>query len=173
LLVVVARGVHFAAAIRWQSFLATLSWHQLPANVWVNGKKSRMRKMLPERFRIFEFDVTSALNTNGQNAVALEIFAPEKNDLGITWVDWNPTPPDKDMGIWKEVTLTSNGPVALRNPFVKSKFGAEYKTAELTLSANLRNQTEKTVKGALVAEVDGQTLKEDVELRPAKQKQCG
>jgi exo-1,4-beta-D-glucosaminidase len=136
----------------------------------VNGKKIADAKDVAGTFRIFEFDVTSALNTNGQNAVALEIFAPEKNDLGITWVDWNPTPPDKDMGIWKEVTLTSNGPVALRNPFVKSKFGAEYKTAELALSADLRNQTEKTVKGALVAEVDGQTLKADVELAAGETK---
>jgi exo-1,4-beta-D-glucosaminidase len=156
-------------------FAGNYFWLHFPginyrANVWVNGKKIADAKDVAGTFRIFEFDVTSALNTNGQNAVALEIFAPEKNDLGITWVDWNPTPPDKDMGIWKEVTLTSNGPVALRNPFVKSKFGAEYKTAELTLSANLRNQTEKTVKGALVAEVDGQTLKEDVELAAGETK---
>jgi len=43
--------------------------------------------------------------------------------------------------------VTSNGPVAVRNAFVKSKLGAEYKTAELTLSADLRNQTDKDVKG--------------------------
>src|SRR5882724_7986900 len=134
------------------------------ANVWMNGDKIADAKDVAGTYRIFEFDVTSALNTNGQNAVALEIFAPEKNDLGITWVDWNPTPADKDMGIWKEVTLSSNGPVAVWNAFVKSKLGAEYKTAELTLSADLRNQTDKGVKGTLVAEVDGQTLKQDVEL---------
>ncbi len=134
------------------------------ANVWVNGKKIADAKDVAGTYRIFEFDVTSALKTDGQNAVALEIFAPEKNDLGITWVDWNPTPADKDMGIWKEVTLSSNGPVAVRNAFVKSKLGAEYKTADLTLSADLRNQTDKSVKGTLVAKVDGQTLKQDVEL---------
>src|SRR5712692_5102957 len=134
------------------------------ANVWVNGKKIADAKDVAGTYRIFEFDVTSALNTNGQNAVALEIFAPGKDDLGITWVDWNPTPADKDMGIWKEVTLSSNGPVAVRNAFVKSKLGAEYKTADLTLSADLRNQTDKSVKGTLVAKVDGQTLKQDVEL---------
>jgi len=134
------------------------------ANVWVNGKKIADAKDVAGTFRIFEFDVTSALNMNGQNAVALEIFAPEKNDLGITWVDWNPTPPDKDMGIWKEVALTSNGPVALRKAFVKSKLDGEYKTAELTLSVDLRNQTDKSVNGALLAEVDGQTLKQDVDL---------
>jgi exo-1,4-beta-D-glucosaminidase len=134
------------------------------ANVWVNGKKIADAKDVAGTYRIFEFDVTAALNTNGPNAVALEIFAPEKNDLGITWVDWNPTPPDKDMGIWKEVTLTSNGPVALRNAFVKSKLDAEYKTAELTLRADLRNQSGNPFKGTLVAEVDGQTLKQEVAL---------
>src|SRR6266852_872021 len=140
------------------------------ANVWVNGKKIADAKDVAGTYRIFEFDVTSALKTDGQNAVALEIFAPEKNDLGITWVDWNPTPADKDMGIWKEVTLSSNGPVAVRNAFVKSKLGAEYKTAELTLSADLRNQTDEGVKGTLVAEVDGQTLKQDVELAAGETK---
>jgi len=140
------------------------------ANVWVNGRKVADARDVAGTYRIFEFDVTATLNTNGLNAVALEIFAPEKNDLGITWVDWNPTPADKDMGIWKEVTLSSNGPVALRNAFVSSKLGAEYKTAELTLSADLRNQTGQPVKGTLAAEVDGQTLKQDVELAAGETK---
>jgi exo-1,4-beta-D-glucosaminidase len=140
------------------------------ANVWVNGKKIADAKDVAGTYRIFEFDVTSALNLKGPNAVALEIFAPEKNDLGITWVDWNPTPADKDMGIWKEVTLTSNGPVALRNPFVRSKLDAEYKTAELTVSTDLRNQSANPVKGVLVAQVDGQTLKQDVELASGESK---
>jgi exo-1,4-beta-D-glucosaminidase len=140
------------------------------ANVWVNGKKIADAKEAAGTFRIFEFDVTAALNTNGPNAVALEIFAPEKNDLGITWVDWNPTPADKDMGIWKEVTLAANGPVALRNPFVKSKLDAEYKTAELTVSADLRNQASNPVQGTLIAEVDGQTMKQDVQFAAGETK---
>jgi exo-1,4-beta-D-glucosaminidase len=140
------------------------------ANVWVNGKKIADAKDVAGTFRIFEFDVTAAVNPTGANAVALEIFAPEKNDLGITWVDWNPTPADKDMGIWKEVTLTSNGPVAVRNPFVHSKLDAEYKSAELTVSAELRNQSGQQVKGALIAEVDGKTLKQDVELAAGEMK---
>jgi exo-1,4-beta-D-glucosaminidase len=140
------------------------------ANVWVNGKKIADAKDVAGTYRIFEFDVTATVNTNGQNAIALEIFAPEKSDLGITWVDWNPTPADKDMGIWKEVTLSSNGPVALRNAFVYSKLGAEYKTAELSLSADLRNQTGKRLEGTLFAEVDGQTLKQDVALAAGETK---
>jgi exo-1,4-beta-D-glucosaminidase len=140
------------------------------ANVWVNGKKIADAKDVAGTYRIFEFDVTNALKPGASNAIALEIFAPEKNDLGITWVDWNPTPADKDMGIWKEVSLTMSGPVAIRHPFVSSKLDSSYKTAELGLSAELRNDSGKAAKGALVADVDGKELKQEVELAAGETK---
>src|SRR5216683_4506309 len=134
------------------------------ANVWVNGKKIADAKDVAGTYRIFEFDVTSALKTDGQNAVALEIFAPEKNDLGITWVDWNPTPADKDMGIWKEVTVTACGSVIIRNPFVKSQLNAEIDAADLTVSADLHNGSSAGRKVTLLAEFAGRTIKKPVEL---------
>ncbi|MBS1842319.1 MAG: glycosyl hydrolase family 2 [Acidobacteria bacterium] len=140
------------------------------ANVWVNGRKIADAKDVVGTYRIFEFDATSALKAGATNAVALEIFAPGKNDLGITWVDWNPTPADKDMGIWKEVSLTMSGPVAIRHPFVSSKLDSTYKSAELMLSAELRNDSGAAVKGALSAEVDGKALKQDVELAAGETK---
>src|SRR6267143_4987085 len=144
----------------WLNFLGI----NYRANIWINGQKAADANDVAGTYRSYEFNVSKFLKPGKENALAVEVFAPGKDDLGITWVDWNPTPPDKDMGIWKEVTLTSNGPVALRNAFVRSKLDGEYKTAELTLSADLRNQTDKSVKGVLVAEVDGQTLKQDVDL---------
>jgi len=140
------------------------------ANVWVNGKKIADAKDVVGTYRIFEFDVTPALKPGAANAVALEIFAPGKDDLGITWVDWNPTPADKDLGIWKEVSLTMSGPVAIRHPFVSSKLDAEYKSAELTLSAELRNDSGAAAKGTLSAEVDGKLLKQAVELAAGETK---
>jgi len=134
------------------------------ANVWTNGKKIGDAKDVAGTYRIFEFDVTSALKPGSANAIALEIFAPEKNDLGITWVDWNPTPADKDMGIWKEVSLVMTGPVAIRHPFISSKLDSSYKAAELGVSAELRNDSAKAAKGTLVADVDGKELKQEVEL---------
>src|SRR5882672_9029143 len=140
------------------------------ANVWVNGKKIADGKDVAGTYRIFEFDITGVAKVGTVNAVALEIFAPQKNDLGITWVDWNPTPADKDMGIWKEVTLTAGGPVAIRHPFVKSKLDSSYKSAELALSAELRNDSGKVAKGVLLAEVDGKQLKQNVELAAGETK---
>ncbi|MGB9432831.1 MAG: beta galactosidase jelly roll domain-containing protein, partial [Candidatus Acidiferrum sp.] len=79
------------------------------ANVWLNGKKVADRAEVAGAYREFELRVENALKRGDTNALALEIFAPEKWDLGITWVDLNPTPPDKDMGIWREVFLSDTG----------------------------------------------------------------
>ena len=134
------------------------------ANVWLNGKKIADRTEVAGAYRSYEFRINGLLKESGKNALAVEVFAPEKNDLGLTWVDWNPTPPDKDMGIWREVFLSGSGEVALRNPFVRSKLGADYKSAELTLSAELRNTTDHPVNAVLVADFDNTHLSQPVAL---------
>ena len=144
----------------WLNFLGI----NYRANIWINGHKLADANDVAGTYRSYEFDVTKFLQPAKTNAIAVEVLAPGKYDLGITWVDWNPTPPDKDMGIWKEVFLTSSGNVAVRNPFVASKLDAEYKTAELTISGEVRNVSNEPVKGVLRAELDGRELKQPVEL---------
>jgi len=134
------------------------------ANIWLNGSKIADRADVAGAYRYYDFRVDTLLNKSGKNALAVEVSAPEKNDLGLTWVDWNPTPPDKDMGIWREVFLSDSGEVTVRAPFVTSKLDSEYKSATLTLSAELRNTTDHAVKAALHAEVDGKRLSQTVEL---------
>jgi exo-1,4-beta-D-glucosaminidase len=140
------------------------------ANVWVNGQKIADAKDVAGTYRAFEFNVSKNVHAGKSNAVALEIFAPQKDDLGITWVDWNPTPADKDMGIWKEVFLTESGDVSLRNPFVASKLDAEYKTATLSISVEVRNSADRGVKGILRGELDGIHLEQPVELTAGESK---
>jgi exo-1,4-beta-D-glucosaminidase len=140
------------------------------ANVWLNGQKIADANEVAGTFGTFEFNVSKALRPGKTNALAVEIFAPGKNDLGITWVDWNPTPPDKDMGIWKEVFLTSSGDVSLRNPFVSSKLDSDYKNAALTVSADLRNASNHPVSGVLRAEVDGKQVSQQVSLNAGETK---
>ena len=134
------------------------------ANVWFNGKKIGDAAEIAGTYRIFEFDLTKLARAGAKNAIALEIFAPAKEDLGITWVDWNPTPADKDMGIWKEVSLTATGPVAIRKPFVKAQLNADFTAADLTISTELRNDSNASVKGVVLANVDGKTVKQPVEI---------
>ena len=144
----------------WLNFLGI----NYRANLWVNGRKVADKFDVAGAYRTFEFNVSDFVQPGKHNAIAVEVFAPQKDDLEITWVDWNPTPPDKMMGIWREVFLTQSGEISLRNPFVASKLGPEYKTAELTLSAELQNTSASPVKGTLHAQVQGFELQQDVEL---------
>jgi exo-1,4-beta-D-glucosaminidase len=121
------------------------------ANIWLNGKQLANRSEVAGAYRAYEFSIGGLLHMQGKNALAVEVFAPEKNDLGLTWVDWNPTPPDKDTGIWREVFLTFTGDVTLRHPFVSSKLDSAYQSAKLTLSTELRNNTDHPLKVSLQA----------------------
>ena len=74
--------------------------------------------------------------------LAVETIAQTENDLGINWVDWNPAPPDKDMGLWREVYLRASGPVTIRYPQVVTHFAAgSLDRADLTVEAELHNAT--------------------------------
>ena len=84
------------------------------ASIWLNGKRVADVKRVSGAYRTYTFNVTSAIHQNATNVLAVEVFAPEVNSLAITWVDWNPMPPDKNMGLWRDVYLTATGPVALR-----------------------------------------------------------
>jgi len=140
------------------------------ANVWFNGQKIGDSADIVGTYRIFEFDLTKLPKVGAKNVIALETTAPAKEDLGITWVDWNPTPADKDLGIWKEVSLTATGPVAIRNPFVKTQLNQDFTAAELTVAADLRNDSGEKINGVLLAEVDGKTVKQPVELAAGETK---
>jgi len=140
------------------------------ANIWVNGQRVAGAKEVAGTYRTFEFNVTKFLKHGKSNALAVEVFAPGKDDLGITWVDWNPTPPDKDMGIWKEVFLTQSAAVSVRNPFVSSKLGANYKAAALTVLADLQNSSDHAVRGVLRAEIDKIKVSQPVQLAAGETK---
>ena len=140
------------------------------ANVWLNGKKIGDRADVAGAYRTFEFPVNDLLKKDSKNALAVEVLAPEKYDLGLTWVDWNPTPPDKDMGIWREVFLSQSGNVILRRPFVSSKLSSDYKSAALSASALLTNTTDHAVKATLHADLAGAQLSQPVELAPKESK---
>jgi exo-1,4-beta-D-glucosaminidase len=140
------------------------------ANIWINGKKIADAQDVEGTFRIFEFDITKNLRPGKPNALAVEVFAPRKDDLAITWVDWNPTPPDKNMGLWKAVYLTGSGDVALRAPFISSELGDNYTTAALTASADLQNKTDHPIRGVLKVDIEKNHVRQVVELAPGETK---
>ncbi len=126
------------------------------ADIWINGKKVAGSDQVVGAFRRYQFDVTSFVKPGAENVVAVEVSAPHANELGITWVDWNPTPPDKDMGLWQEVVLSSSGPVALRHPVVQTKLDLpSLDDALLTVRAELDNVSNASVKGTLRGKILG------------------
>src|SRR5450631_19898 len=112
------------------------------ANVWLNGRQIATSDRLAGAWRLFEFDVTAAAQPGSANALAIEIFPPEPGDLAITFVDWNPLPPDKGMGLWRDVSITATGPVAIRYPVVTTHLAGD---AQLGIRAEVKNASARAV----------------------------
>ena len=126
------------------------------ANVWLNGKQIANSDAVAGAWRTYEFNITGAVKPGAENVLAVQVFAPTENDLAITFVDWNPAPPDKNMGLWREVYLTTSGPVALRYPTVVSKLNLPATdSAQLTVTAQLKNATSQPVQGRLKGQIEG------------------
>jgi len=135
------------------------------ADIWINGKRIADSSQVAGAYRTYEFDVTDNLVAGRTNVVAVEAFAPTEKDLGINWVDWNPCPPDKDMGLWGAVDLVTSGPVALRSPMAVTHFtDASLKQANLTVYAQLHNATDKALHGIVTGTVAGIRIEQPIEL---------
>lgn len=124
------------------------------ANVWLNGKLVASDKELAGSYRRYALDVTALAKAGRRNALAVEVFAPTKDDLAPSFIDWNPTAADRNMGLWQDVYLTSTGPVRLAHPFVVSRVVSRDQ-ARLTVGAELYNATD----APLTATVSG-TIRE-------------
>lgn len=140
------------------------------ANVWLNGKKVADAATLYGAYRRFAVDVTSAL-TAEKNVLAIEVIPPKPGEPTIGWVDWNPAPPDRAMGLFREVRLRVTGDVSIENPFVVTKLDlAAFKEARLTVSAELVNHTDADVSGTLQGRIEGLRFSREVALRPRETK---
>jgi exo-1,4-beta-D-glucosaminidase len=139
------------------------------ANLWLNGKQVANSDQVAGAWRTYEFNVTALAKPGAENVVAVEVFAPTETDLAITFVDWNPAPPDKNMGLWREVYLRPSGPAAVRYPAVISHVDASG-NAQLTVTALLKNSNDHSVKGTLKGRIESVEFSEDVELAPGESK---
>ena len=132
-------------------------------DAWLNGKKIADAAQTAGSFRVHELDVTGVAKP-GENALAVLVSAPKPTDLSITFVDWNPMPPDKLMGLYRPVTILSTGPVALRHPQVVTKVSPTLDRAELTVKVFARNASKQPVAGTLKGQAAGVSFQKDVTL---------
>ena len=133
--------------------------------VWVNGHRVADGSTVAGAYRTYDFDVTEFVKPGAKNVLAVEAFAPTEKDLGINWVDWNPCPPDKDMGLWGAVDLATSGAVTLRSPLAVTHFtDAGLGVAELTVYGELHNAANHAVRGVVSGTAAGVHFEQPVEL---------
>jgi len=135
------------------------------ADVWLNGRKLADTTQMFGAFRQFRFDVTEAIRTDGPNALAVEIYPPGPGALTMGFVDWNPKPPDADMGIWRPVRVRRCGDLAVRFPFVRTHLDLEtLKEAKLTVSAEVENKAGEARQGTVEGRIGGILFSRPVDL---------
>jgi beta-mannosidase len=73
----------------------------------------------------------------------------------IGW-DWLAAVRDRDTGIWLPVSVSSSGPVLVKDPYVTSDLSAGHGVADLHVSATLANTSAKPQVGTLIGTISGQ-----------------
>ncbi|HUX58371.1 MAG TPA: hypothetical protein VMV77_15475 [Bacteroidales bacterium] len=144
-----------------------LNFHSInyKANVWVNGKLVADTTTIEGAYRLFNLDISKEALPGEKNCLALEIFPPKGMDLTITWVDWNPTTPDRGMGIWYDVSVNATGPVAIENPHVVTKLNLPATDqARLSVTAELKNIELKSVTGILRGNIENIAFSQEITL---------
>jgi len=133
------------------------------ANLWINGKLFKTKDEFKGTFRRFCFDVTDVVKVSQRNVIELEVFPPSPTDLSISWADWNPYPPDKNMGIWQDVYLLVTGDIKVDSPCVQSRVNTGDDLAYLTIRVYVSNSSpmERSVNLLCRLEGDGRVI--DVE----------
>ena len=134
------------------------------ANIWLNGKLIAGSEDVEGCFRIFDFHVTDHIR-KGENVLAVEVIPPVLGDLTIGFVDWNPWPPDNNLGLWRPVKLLKSGPVSMKHVFVKPDLNTEtLEEASLTISAELTNHSNSDVECTIRGSIDDILFSQDISL---------
>ena len=135
------------------------------ANIWLNGKKIASSEQIAGAFRSYDLDVTKSLAEQGENVLAVEAFAQTENDLGIDFLDWNPAPADKDLGLWRGVCLFTSGPVTLKHPAVTTHFTSDdLKQARLEIVVDVANVTDHAAIALITADLGGRRVQQSLAL---------
>ncbi len=148
------------------------------AEIWVNGQKAgEMRGA----FLRGDFDITAYVKPGKTAALAVHVSpqphpgVPHEHTVAlgigknggetaldgptflstIGW-DWLAAVRDRDTGIWLPVTLSSTGPVLLKDTFVTSDLTPGNDAADLHITTTITNLSPKPVRGNLTGTITGQ-----------------
>ncbi len=141
------------------------------ADIWLNGTKIAAAEETFGAFRRWEFDVTETARLGEKNVIAVEVFPPKPGEPSIGFVDWNPAPPDRNMGLWREIRFRVTGDVTVEAPFVETRLDLEtLNEARLTISTELHNHADREVTGKLEGRMPSVRFSQEVKLAPGERK---
>lgn len=147
------------------------------AEIFFNGKKLGN---MEGAFIRGEFDITDLLKKTGKNILAVRILPPYNPGIpheqsmiagqglnggqlsldGPTFIssigwDWMPGIRDRNTGIWQDVRLKVSGAVEIIDPQITTDILLPDTTqAKITIQAQLKNHSSKSVKGSLLAKIE-------------------
>ncbi|MGB6308043.1 MAG: sugar-binding domain-containing protein [Steroidobacteraceae bacterium] len=135
------------------------------ADVWLNGNLVAEQAAVAGAYPVHEFDVTRWAHA-GVNTLALRVHpADPRTSLVVGWVDWNPTPPDNNMGPWRGVDIVRRGPVDIGAPQVTSTLPLpDLSRAALTVKVQARNLDASAHDATITGVVAGVSLRRTIRL---------
>ena len=135
------------------------------ADVWLNGERVAEESAIAGAYPVHELDVTRWVHA-GTNILALRVRpADARSSLSIGWVDWNPTPPDNNLGPWRGVDIVRTGPVQIRFPQVTSTLPLpDLSRAALTVKVEARNLDASAHDATITGVVAGVSLRQTIHL---------
>ena len=140
------------------------------ANIWVNGQLIADSGQAYGAFRRFSFDISKSVQ-KGRNVLAVQVLPPKPGDFSTGFVDWNPPAPDRNMGIFRPVTLRRCRSVSIDNPFVQTDLDVKtLDRASLVVSAELFNHSDKSLTGILTGRIGSISFEKSVTLAAGEQK---
>jgi exo-1,4-beta-D-glucosaminidase len=139
------------------------------ADVWLNGNLVADQAAVAGAYPVHELDVTRWVHA-GINTIALRVHpADPRSSLSIGWVDWNPTPPDNNMGPWRGVDILRRGPVEIGFPQVTSTLSLpDLSRAALAVKVQAQNLGASAHDATITGVVAGVSLKRTVHLDPGQ-----
>ncbi|MDF4004441.1 glycoside hydrolase family 2 TIM barrel-domain containing protein [Luteibacter sp. PPL552] len=138
------------------------------ADVWVNGHAVARHADLAGAYPVHDIDVSPWVHP-GANVLAMKVYpADPRMSLSIGWVDWNPTPPDNNMGPWRGVDIVRTGPVALSAPRVRATLSPDLHRATLAVKVIATNLDRIAHDAVLSATVADRPLTQTVHLAPGE-----
>ena len=142
------------------------------ADLWVNGYLVADKNEFAGTYRMFTFDISNFVK-EGENTLALKMIQHADGEYSIGFVDWNPLPRDRNLGIFREVFLEVNEGIKIRSPFIYSKVKKQtLRDAELFFLTELVNSTNDNIKGTLRVDYELGVIEKKIEVNAGETLSC-